>query len=538
MDRILRIIDERTPLILWGTIGLLTIWAFAQRFPMDDAYISFRYARHLSEGLGLVWNVGEPIEGYSNFLWTILCALGMKIGVAPEKFTLIINLPIYVATFFVIYRIGIVLGLSRAMAISTVVLTGFTRSIYAFPTSGLETSLQILQFLLLTYFLILSAREVWTTSSALRISILLALMALTRPDAAVPGFAAIFLFWERRREHGAREWSAFLLPAGLVILVYFGWKLSFYGSIIPNSFHAKVRDVYGLLFGLFYLNQFLLSHLLYPFFFFVGWLAGGLKRATPGMREALILMGSWTIYVVSVGGDFMEYRFWAPVIPLFYITILKAISQLSARRAKTALAAGLAAGVLHGNFAMEHLVFGYGIESVAHIRGHLTEPDENWILIGKKLKEYLGGTDAVISVGAAGAIPYFSELKTIDFMGLNDLTIPNSGERFANTAGHRIISTVDYLKSRGVNLIIEPNNYMLTRQEYVGWSMGVGWKDLYRFYLDPDKPVAGKEMIYTMLLGIPMDKEHYLVAWYLTPSPTIENAIAKYGWTRFEITRW
>ena len=40
----------------------------------DDAFISFRYARNLLDGHGLVWNPGERVEGYTNFLWTILLA--------------------------------------------------------------------------------------------------------------------------------------------------------------------------------------------------------------------------------------------------------------------------------------------------------------------------------------------------------------------------------------------------------------------------------------------------------------------------------
>src|SRR5439155_2776595 len=37
----------------------------------DDAMISMRYARNLADGHGLVWNAGQHVEGYSNFLWTL-----------------------------------------------------------------------------------------------------------------------------------------------------------------------------------------------------------------------------------------------------------------------------------------------------------------------------------------------------------------------------------------------------------------------------------------------------------------------------------
>ena len=54
-------------------------------FVCDDAFISFRYARNLLEGHGLVYNPGEYVESYSNFLWVLeLTALGGVFGLRPE----------------------------------------------------------------------------------------------------------------------------------------------------------------------------------------------------------------------------------------------------------------------------------------------------------------------------------------------------------------------------------------------------------------------------------------------------------------------
>ncbi len=50
------------------------------RWVQDDAYISFRYARNLVEGDGLVFNVGERVEGYTNFLWTLMSAAPLAAG--------------------------------------------------------------------------------------------------------------------------------------------------------------------------------------------------------------------------------------------------------------------------------------------------------------------------------------------------------------------------------------------------------------------------------------------------------------------------
>src|SRR3989442_2788870 len=49
----------------------------------DDAYISCRYAHNLATGRGLVFNAGERVEGYTNFLWTVTLAALSRLGVEP-----------------------------------------------------------------------------------------------------------------------------------------------------------------------------------------------------------------------------------------------------------------------------------------------------------------------------------------------------------------------------------------------------------------------------------------------------------------------
>ena len=51
--------------------------------PQDDAFISFRYAANLAEGHGLVFNPGERVEGYTNFLWTLIFAPVIALGLDP-----------------------------------------------------------------------------------------------------------------------------------------------------------------------------------------------------------------------------------------------------------------------------------------------------------------------------------------------------------------------------------------------------------------------------------------------------------------------
>ena len=51
-----------------------TYLCVTQDYVIDDAFIGFRYARHLYEGHGIVFNPGENVEGYTSFLWVVMSA--------------------------------------------------------------------------------------------------------------------------------------------------------------------------------------------------------------------------------------------------------------------------------------------------------------------------------------------------------------------------------------------------------------------------------------------------------------------------------
>ncbi|MBU2461279.1 hypothetical protein KKH65_00175 [bacterium] len=66
----------------------------------DDAFISFRYAENWANGKGLVYNEGERVEGYTNFLRTLIIDLFIKVGVSPLWSSLIISLILSLLTVF------------------------------------------------------------------------------------------------------------------------------------------------------------------------------------------------------------------------------------------------------------------------------------------------------------------------------------------------------------------------------------------------------------------------------------------------------
>jgi pilus retraction protein PilT len=82
----------RHPQVAWlpgvAIAALAVVHMRAWVFVCDDAFISFRYARNLVEHGTLAFNIVEPpelVEGYTNFLWVVVLAIGAWLGAAPEQ---------------------------------------------------------------------------------------------------------------------------------------------------------------------------------------------------------------------------------------------------------------------------------------------------------------------------------------------------------------------------------------------------------------------------------------------------------------------
>ena len=86
-------------------VAAFHMWrAFA--YTVADAYISFRSARNFARGLGLVYNEGERIEGYTNFLWTLLLAGAARAGLDPVLAAKLLGAAAGVGTLAMVYLLA------------------------------------------------------------------------------------------------------------------------------------------------------------------------------------------------------------------------------------------------------------------------------------------------------------------------------------------------------------------------------------------------------------------------------------------------
>jgi hypothetical protein len=518
--------------ILLAIISALVVLAWFNRFIQDDAFISFRYADNLARGFGLVWNPGERVEGYTNFLWTLLMGAVHVFHGDPVVWSMAIGLAAFAGSLFLTYRIALQVFQSDDVGLLAVILVGTNYTFSAYATGGLETSLHALLYLAVIYSVIRPLRlRVCRSADALKISLLLALAMLLRLDSAML-CCAVFVFAgvtivRQSAPLGSKAAcaAALLAPFAAIMALWFAWKFSYYGDILPNTFYVKVSSVRDVTRGFVYLDRFCSSYLLYPILLVSAFSMFSFFRSIRAELLLIFLVAfAWIAYVIKVGGDFMEFRFMVPVIPLFVILFLWVLLFF----AKTmTIRAGMILLVLIGS--VHHVItFAYdpndGIESIQELHAHIVAPDEQWGEIGKVLgKAFAYDPRVSLATTAAGAIPYYARLTSIDMLGLNDKYIARFGHYFGRAAGHERIATLAYLKQREVNLIVS-HPYVDLRTEHV-----------IKVPLIPG--VDNKDLPNSKAVEIPLDALYKVVILYLTPSAVVDSVIARERWQVHQIMK-
>jgi hypothetical protein len=447
---------------------VLVVHAHLFDFVTDDAYISFRYARNLALSGQLVFNLGERVEGYTNFLWTVVLALGIKLGIGPVLLSRFLGLALAVGTLGVVVRMSLRLAGERPSRWHLVapLLLASTGAFACWASGGLET--QLFTFLTtLAFDLFLG--EVALGAGCVS-AVAFAFASMTRPEGlfffGLAGLFRLLINLGRARRLLPRKHE--LAWVGLFIALfgpYFAWRWNYYGWPFPNTFYVKSSGASGTWkLGVFYLRRFSED---YGVHFLI--LLALLGRAAPGERRrrdirlfAGLVWLAFAAYVVKVGGDFMGlYRFILPVIPLGAVVLAESVRRLYElwQPRVGAVAAGLAlvfvgSGFVAGSAHTTQLALSYvgadnGIDTPAYLKKYAEER----IGPGQWLARFRGPDD-LMTVGGAGVIPYYSEIPAYDVFGLVDATIAHDKQMtVSNRPGHEKWGSDAYMLSRHPTLM-------------------------------------------------------------------------------------
>jgi hypothetical protein len=333
----------------------LSVWSAARvlsgvwRFTIDDAGISYGYAKHLAEGSGPVAVVGGPwVEGYSNPLWVFLLATLHALGLEPPRAAKWLGVAFLVTTLFAGLRVLWVVrdaprfrldGSDLTWLIS---LTG-TAAVGVWVVAGLENPLYSALAIGLVAFDVLERRE--PSRAGLSGACAFAL-AITRPEglawAAPLLVLKAFDAW-RSPAHRRQAQAAVLLFLVPLLLYHLGHFLVF-RQLLPNTYFAKPARG-GLDQGFEYLVDGL-SHS-----GFVWLLPLSALGCISQLRDKLLLAGqvlAGVLFVLYSGGDWMPHaRFVSMILPglgllaaLGVHNLVRLVSRLSSGRAPGAIVAG------------------------------------------------------------------------------------------------------------------------------------------------------------------------------------------------------
>ena len=445
---------------------------------LDDAFISFRYAENFAAGHGPVFNPGERVEGYTTFLWVALLAAGKALGLK------VVSLSQHLGALFALATIALLIfayRFSKLISAKTSLLAAlFLGSCGVFtpwPASGMEVMLfTFLVLLSLLFHFYLAEKEDPRPKQLLFLGLFLALAALTRPEGLL--IAALVLA-ERLAKIRRSPRQNFVLPflaLAAIYLPYFAWRFAYYGYLLPNTFYTKVgSSAEQIARGIVYLRDFLSPAFLLAAIALLPFLTLRWFRTFRNLSLIPIVLAFYTAYIVVVGGDIMPaFRFFTPLLPL--LCLLAGISLDSLPGPKKAVAiVGIVVSMavvlynLHEIRHDHHISYRIKIDQVA-ARGREVGI---WLRLNSR-------SGAVLATNTAGSIPYFSRLKTIDMLGLNDLHIAHRpiADLGKGRAGHE--------KGDGVYVLSRRPDYV-----HMGSSLGS---------VRPDHDFLGDEEIFAQPL--------------------------------------
>ncbi len=401
---------------------------------IDDAYITYRYARNIVRGVGFVYNPGEYVLGTTTPLYTLLlAALGwIAQSEAFPQISVVLNALAdgfsTMLLYFIAWRLtghrlpGLLLGLLWAVAPKSV----------TFAIGGMETSLYIA--------LMLGAFAAWLAERTRLSAVLAALATLTRPDALIwIGPLALTMIvnrWHSRRQQPTLRRLPWL-EGGLYLTVLLPWLIYgtlTFGSPLTRSIAAKaiayqLPPTHALVA--------LIQHYSTPFFehlsfgssgALIGSLLylllasfGSLFLIRANWRSVPLVVFPWLYFLTFALANPLMFRWYtAPPTPLYFLCIVAgawglAKRLLGAKRGQwiTAatgtvwLALSLRAWTLHP----------------AHGPTRPT-PEMAWFeleqlyeQVGRELAPYVD-KETVIAAGDIGAIGWYSDARILDTLGL------------------------------------------------------------------------------------------------------------------------
>lgn len=445
-------------LLLLAAIGAYFYFTLRSDRMQDDAFIFFRYAENFINGHGLVFNIGEYVEGYTGFLWLInlifLARIGFDLISVSSIFGIIYGFGVVAVSVFLTNELrknkndldeSESKWYSRFSSIDLypALLLVFNSAVHYWAGSGMET-------MMFSYFLIQGiyfyVKYDLNNIIKKRAHIFLMLAALTRPEGILVYVIIFFHKWiyfyldsDKKFESLKHSFlqrenlivlGIFVLP-NLLLLIF---RLIYYGYPFPNTFYAKSgTSIDYISAGIMYFVEFAVSNLLLGIVLIVPLflLRKNDNRDKFGLLYSIVVI--YTLYIILIGGDVLPiFRFFIPILPFIFVLFVLSISAL-----KEILISKLTKEykplINFGVFLIVAAVGTFNYFSIYKTVEEKSNLEKNlidkMIISAEWFKDLNDESGKTVSVAATtiGALSYYSgEARIIDMLGLTDEEIAHN----------------------------------------------------------------------------------------------------------------
>ncbi len=438
--------------LLVGTLW----WPVRMGYVLDDTYITFRYSQHVAQGLGIVWNAGGAhTEGYTNFLYMLLLVPFSALGSNLLLVSQLIGVLAVCLSAIAIYRIilpvlasiqtGSLSLFARKVALVISVLFLLDPWTWMNAYSGLESSV----FVMLLLF------ALWAFSAGrLNAAFVFAtLTALVRPEGALLGVVLLFvaLFQKQVEDRGAtvRSFAAYFVAP---LILYALWKLWYFGNLLPNSFYVKVvqsaapsQTLLGRIFpgygtiGRFYIRTLIL---VIPAIL-------GIRAIwrIPVLRSALlwcVLLSTFYLFSHLLQAGYG--RFTLSIEAILFCLAAPGAGSIARKLSCWRLGAlRMSGATVLGILVIAVFVAATGFMRIP--RGWLKSDRDTYLEVATMLRAIPQHDSITLAWADAGELPYYSELRHIDPVGLNTNEIAHA---------KYVQQVIDFIVEKKPDLIILP----------------------------------------------------------------------------------
>jgi arabinofuranosyltransferase len=412
-----------TAIILVATFLPLTFINFEKIHPAEDAAMLMRYAVHLAEGYGIVWNKGEkPVDGATDFLFMVMTALLIKSGLTPEVAIRSLIFTAHLMSVLLIYLAGVLIFRvdHRIAFLASLLLVTSNGMFYVATCFGAPVFALFASAAWLCVMRMILVQSEW--SWAVGYGFFSLLTGLTRPEGVILTFLMLIGLviargW-RNALTPAIAWFAFVVGLGGL---YFLWRWDYFGHPLPNPFYKKGGGTLHLDGLRNSVQNFIGLNRLFIVLWLIAMLIAPTSRVLYGMITPIL--GFVFAFILLSPEMNTQARFQYVTLPLMIIAsfhayqVIRDSVQITLKSSSVGVRLGLGALLL---LPLLILYRGYG-DIRRSLPGHDSRYDVAVALSAYAHKGYY------LAVTEAGLLPFYSGWKSIDTWGLNDSWIAHNG---------------------------------------------------------------------------------------------------------------